>query len=321
MLVQRIARSTQLGEDDLLRLAEYASRSYKIYEIPKRGGGFRTIAHPSRELKAIQRWIDKVIIQRFPVHDASTAYRKGAGIRDNAERHRKSLYTNRYDFANFFPSFRRENVQSFIRDEAGKVGLQLSDHDVEFIGRIVCRYDRLTIGAPSSPSITNAMMFPFDQKMFEHCKSGGLIYTRYADDIFISSNAPEKLKNLETRIAEAKRNVPHLTLRLNRKKTAYLSKKLRRRITGVVITPEHKLSIGRDRKREIKALIHRWSNGKLDIYEVNYMRGLLAFARDVEPSFEVSLREKYGDSVVNEILRNPELTTKPTKNKRALFNS
>lgn len=311
MLVKQIARSTQLSEDDLHRLAHFASEYYKLYDIPKRNGEPRRIAHPSRELKAIQRWIDKVIIQRFPVHYAATAYRKGAGIRENAERHRRSIYTNRYDFSNFFPSFKREKVQPFIQSEAAKVGLLLSDADADFIGSIVCRYDRLTIGAPSSPSITNAMMFEFDKAMFTYCQNKELVYTRYADDIFISANKPDQLERLETKIAEVKRQIPHLEIRLNRKKTAFLSKKYRRSITGVIITPTHELSIGRKRKRAIKALIHRWVNGKLDAFQVSHMRGLVAFARDIEPDFETRLREKYGHRVINEILRSPNLSSEP----------
>ncbi len=311
MLIKQIARSTQLKEEDLRRLASNASSHYKLYDIPKRNGKMRRIAHPSRELKAIQRWIDKVIVQRLPVHDAATAYRKGAGIRENAERHRKTLYTNRYDFANFFPSFKREQVQNFLKSETGKVGLLLSDEDAEFVGSIVCRYDRLTIGAPSSPSITNAMMFPFDQLLFDYCVKKDLVYTRYADDIFISSYAPGQLVNLESRIADAKRQVPHLSVRLNRQKTAHLSKKYHRSVAGVTITPDHQLSIGRSRKREIKALVHRWIIGKLDKFEVNYMRGLVAFARDIEPNFEDALKRKYGKQKIEEILRNPTLSESP----------
>lgn len=310
MLIQQIAKSTRLEEEELRRLAAGASQRYKIYQIAKRSGGMRTIHHPSRELKALQRWITKVVIARLPVHDAATAYRKGSGIRENAERHRKSKFTNRYDFANFFPSFKQPQVQEFLRLEAEKVGVVLNSDDTDFMGNVICRYGKLTIGAPSSPAITNAMMFSFDQQMFEYCRSKGLVYTRYADDLFISSNEPNLLRNLETKIAEFKRNVPHLTIRLNRQKTAHLSKKYRRSITGVIITPQHTLSIGRKRKKEIKALLHRWVTGRLAPYEVHYMRGLLAFARDIEPNFETSLRVKYGDDAINEVLRNPSLSEK-----------
>lgn len=311
MLIQQIARTTQIEEDKIRHLADSANRRYKVYHIPKRSHGTRKIEHPSREIKALQRWILKVIIDRFPVHHAATAYRKGSGIRENAERHRTSKYTNRYDFSNFFPSFTQERVEGFVQIEAGKLGILFDAEDLRFIGNIVCRHGRLTIGAPSSPAITNAMMFEFDQILFEFCHSKGLVYTRYADDLFISSNEPRQLANLEAQIAKAKRDVPHLSLRLNRRKTAYLSKKFVRRITGVIITSDHKLSIGRERKREIKSLVHLWQNKKLDKDKVHYMRGLLAFARDVEPEFETRLKVKYGEKTIDEILRNPTLGNYP----------
>lgn len=311
MLIQQIARTTEFDEKELRQLAASADRRYKVYDIPKRGVGTRRIEHPSRELKAIQRWITKVVIDRFPTHHSATAYRKGSGIRENAERHRTSKYTNRYDFSNFFPSFKQVRVEKFVQVEAKKVGMLLDADDLRFIGDIVCRNGHLTIGAPSSPAITNNMMFDFDHSLFVYCQSRGLVYTRYADDLFISSSEPGKLANLETQIVRAKRDVPHLSLRLNRKKTAYLSKKYVRRITGVIITPDHKLSIGRHRKREIKALVHRWINKKMEIDEIHHMRGLLAFARDIEPEFEKSLCLKYGDGRISEILRNPDLKSSP----------
>ncbi|MEP3120268.1 MAG: retron St85 family RNA-directed DNA polymerase [Nisaea sp.] len=314
MLIKQIARTTQLSEEELRRIASNASTRYKIYEIPKRGqaGRKRQIAHPSRELKALQRWISRVIFDRLPVHYAATAYRKGSGIKENAERHRNSLYTNRYDFSNFFPSFHQNNVEGFIYNELAKVGQYLDEENLTFIGNIVCRHGRLSIGAPSSPIITNAMMFDFDQHLFDYCRSNDLIYTRYADDLFISSYERGKLNKLEPKIAAIKRDIPHLTLRLNRSKTAYLSKKYARRITGIIITPDHRLSIGRERKREIKSLVHRWIRSKLKPEELFYMRGLLAFARDIEPTFETSLREKYGNRVIDEILRNPVLEISPS---------
>jgi retron-type reverse transcriptase len=311
MLLQTLSKYSRMEERKLLSIAASASKRYKVYEIPKRTGGMRTIEHPSRELKAIQRWLVKAVISQFPVHESATAYRIGSGIRDNAERHRLSRYTNRYDFMNFFPSFHQDQVEAFVSNEGAKLDMGLSPVDIGFIGAIVCRHGRLTIGAPSSPALTNAMMYLFDFEMHDYCVERDLIYTRYADDLFVSAMQADCMNSLENEIQRIKRDIPYISIRLNRQKTAYLSKKFSRRVTGVVITPDHKLSIGRERKREIKALIHRWTNGKLDDLEVSYMRGLLAFARDIEPDFEYRLVRKYGSKEINEILSNPMLQVKP----------
>jgi RNA-directed DNA polymerase len=294
MLIELLSRTANIPEAKLVSLSESASRRYKVYSIPKRNGGERVIEHPSRELKAIQRWIVRALISRFPIHESATAYRKGTGIRANAERHRKTKFTNRYDFASFFPSFSQARVVQFIGEQAKAIAVELSERDLEFIGNIVCRNGRLTIGAPSSPAITNAMMFEFDRRMHDECHAKGLVYTRYADDLFVSSFEPGQLVGMEKAVIKNKRGVPHLRLRLNHLKTASLSKKYRRVITGVVITPQHTLSIGRERKREIRALIYQWIRGEIDPISFSYLRGLFSFAIDIEPEFEERLKEKYG---------------------------
>lgn len=294
MLIELLSKTSNIPENKLLSLAASASRRYKVYTIPKRAGGTRLIEHPSREIKAIQRWIVQILISRFPVHEAATAYRRGTGIRENAERHRKTKFTNRYDFSNFFPSFSRDRVIQYVSSQSENIGFELDYRDLEFIGNIVCRNERLTIGAPSSPAITNAMMFEFDRRLHEECKQRNLIFTRYADDIFVSSFLPGKLNDLDRLIIKCKRGLPYIRLRMNHQKTAYLSMKYRRTITGVIITPQHNLSIGRDRKREIRSLIHQWIKGTISTDNFYYLRGLFAFAIDIEPQLEAKLSKKYG---------------------------
>jgi len=301
MLIELLCKTSNISEAKLVSLSSSANRRYKVYTIPKRDGGTRLIEHPSSEIKAIQRWIVRALIARFPLHESATAYRKGTGIRANAERHRKTKFTKRFDFENFFPSFNQTRVMQYIRLQASAIGMEISERDVEFVGNIVCRRGRLTIGAPSSPSITNAMMFEFDRRMHDECQAKGLVYTRYADDLFVSSFKPGQLGGLEKVIAKNKRGIRHLRLRLNQQKTADLSKKYRRVITGVVITPQQTLSIGRERKREIKALIYQWINGKIDYERFFYLRGLFGFAIDIEPDFERRLIVKYGKNRIERL--------------------
>ena len=305
MLLETLAKQSGVDQAKLRRIANTASRRYKVYKIPKRTRGERTIEHPSRELKAIQRWIVKSVFEKFPIHVCATAYKKGASIRANADRHLHSNYTTRYDFLGFFPSFRQDRLRLFLNTQAEKFGLRLSEQDIDFVGKLVCRNGRLTIGAPSSPVVSNVMMYYFDQLLSEFCEKRQIVYTRYADDVFVSSKEPNLLVGIEDEIRRVNRSIDYLALRINHRKTAYLSRRYGRRIAGVVITPDRKLSIGRNRKREIKSLVHRWLNGELSRDHLAYLRGLLAFARDVEPEFELRLRKKYGEHAIHQILHAP----------------
>lgn len=306
MLTEILAQTSELDHERILRISATASKRYKVYHVAKKSGGTREISHPSQELKAIQRWIVRAVFDRFPIHQSATAYRKGSSIRENAELHRRTSFTNRYDFSSFFPSFRDSLIREFLRSKGPSFDLNLSREDEDFVCQVVCKSGRLTIGAPSSPTITNVMMYDFDRAMHKYAIEQDLVYSRYADDLFVSAYDPNCLRGVEEYIREAKRNIGHLSLRLNRRKTALLSRKYRRRVAGVVITPDQKLSIGRERKREIKALIHRWVSGQLPPEDFHHMLGLVAFARDIEPSFEDRLKRKYGDRVIENILAGPE---------------
>lgn len=301
MLLERLEKHTGLPRSLLERYAETASKRYRVYTVEKRNGDPRTIEHPSREIKAIQRWLIRALIRNMPVHEASTAYSKGASIRKNAERHVRSRYTVRLDFEAFFPSFGGADVIAYLKKTHDDPIMVLSAEDLSFIRRIVCRHDALTIGAPTSPGLTNAMMFEFDTALADWCAARELIYTRYADDLFISASAPGALAGVETKAAELAAAFPYAKLVLNREKTAHLSRKYRRSITGLVITPEQTLSIGRDKKIRLKSDVYAYSKGNLQPEERSRTAGLIAFVRDVEPAFYETLLRKYGRETIEDL--------------------
>lgn len=306
MLIETLQKQSGLGRSQLLWLASTASKRYKLYYIPKRRGGHRLIEHPSRELKAIQRWINKYLFRRFPIHENATAYKKGACIRKNAEAHARTLFTLRLDFANFFPSFSVADIRRFLETRNVDLDLGLSEADMQFVSAIATRNGSLTIGSPSSPVVTNVMMYDFDNTISDLTMRNELVYTRYADDLFVSAKRPNAFAGIEAEINAVATNYQHVTLSINVQKTAYLSKRYRRTVTGLVITPDQKVSIGRDRKREIKSLIYHYSKGDLEGAEVSRLQGLVAFAMDAEVQFFQSLKDKYGAEVVARILRKSE---------------
>ena len=302
MLIEELQVQSGLSRSQLQYLAATASNRYKIYTIPKRSGGRRRIAHPSRALKSVQRWINKSVITRFPVHECATAYRKGARIERNALAHARTRFTLRMDFQSFFPSFRSEGIGEFVSMVSAQMALGLSAEDVDFLCSIATRHGSLTIGAPSSPAITNAMMFDFDAEINRICGGRGLIYTRYADDVFISATRPDQLNGMYQEVKREARGFEYAKLRINSEKTAYLSRRYRRSITGLIITPDGKVSLGRSRKREIKSLVYKELNGGLEQREKDRLRGLVAFAWDCERTFFHSLQKKYGGDGIRYIL-------------------
>lgn len=295
MIVERIAARLALPTSYLLKLASTASHRYKRYEIPKKTGGMREIFHPARELKLVQRWLLRNVLLRLPVHAAATAYQPRSTIRRNAEIHADNNFILRIDFQDFFPSIRGGDVERILNTNRQHLAEEeVSDLDIWFIKQIVCRLDHLTVGAPTSPVLSNAIMFEFDSMWSQNATTAGVAYTRYADDLYFSTNQPNVLSDLKQRVELYLKEGRRPLLRINEAKTAISSRRWRRLATGLVLTSDRKISLGRHKKRMLKALVWKLKQGELPAAEIASLRGWISYARSIEPDFVVALTEKYG---------------------------
>jgi RNA-directed DNA polymerase len=287
-------------------LAKVTWRHYKSYPIAKRTGGNRVISQPSKELKGVLRWLLYNLIDRLPVHEAAFAYRKGRshGIRANAEMHKGSRFLLRMDFTEFFGSIAAFDIATYMNQAGPSRFTTWTSEDSSVFADLVTCNNVLAMGAPTSPSMSNAICFRLDQLLSELAKKHGAAYSRYCDDLFFSSNRPTALTELEQGVAPLLLGLDcPRRLTLNESKTRHSSKRGRRIVTGIVLTSSGAISVGRPRKRRVRALIHKWSS--LDEKEREKVRGELAYISDVEPEFVNSLFVKYGSSRMHAVAQRP----------------
>ncbi|EAW3368243.1 RNA-directed DNA polymerase, partial [Salmonella enterica] len=71
--------------------------------------------------------------------------------------------------------------------------------------------------------------------------------------------------------------------------------------TGVTITTEGYLSLGRDRKRLLRSKIHHYVCGVLSEKEILTLKGELGYAKFIEHKFFLSMIKRYGNAVISEI--------------------
>ncbi len=292
-ILQEIASDTGLLPSQVLAIAKTAPLRYKIFRVPKRTGGMRTLAQPAREVKALQYSLQRRIEEGLPIHDAVTAYQVGCSIAKNARRHAGSSFLLKMDFTNFFPSiFEHDFVKHIEKYQGGR----FSADDLETMSRILFwapdrkRPLQLCIGAPTSPFISNTLLYDFDCIISSTMQKIGVTYTRYADDLAFSTTQPNVLSGVANLVAKVVDKLEYPTLRINVKKTVHASRASRRVVTGIVITPEGELSVGRDRKRLIRSMWHRASLGLLSVDEVDKLNGLVNFVESIEPGYINKLR-------------------------------
>jgi hypothetical protein len=298
-----------LGFDRMivLDIINKAPTSYKKYSINKKNGGTRIIHHPSRQTKGVQHALMETVLSKLPIHECAYAYRRGlkSPLRRNAEKHSLFSYSIRIDFKDFFPSIVPNDLFSAINKNS-TMKLEISDKQTLTKALFVKSKNKkqgLAVGAPSSPLISNIVMYNLDREIQKIAESisGKNVYTRYADDLVFSTNVKGGCQKFYDKVKSVIKKTQSPRLLIKEDKTVYLSKGTRRMVTGITITPEQHISLGRKRKRYIKKLIFDYKNMKLDAKGKSYLEGFIAHILDVEPDYYNKLVIKYGGETLDRI--------------------
>ncbi|EPF6162139.1 retron St85 family RNA-directed DNA polymerase [Citrobacter sedlakii] len=309
MLIEYLAKVLLLESDFILKVASNANELYGKFPVPKKGGGTRVVYQPAKELKVLQRLLHDNVLSKLPIHPNAVAYQQGSSVFKHASIHKAKRFMLKMDFKSFFESIKENDVKEYINDNKHFLGDQWSVDDTDLLLKIVCFKGRLTMGAVSSPVISNAICYELDLILNEYCLSKGVTYTRYADDMYFSTNEQNVLKLIPPFLRLNLKNLKYPSkLWLNRDKTLHMSKKNKMMVTGVTLTTEGGVSLGRGKKRMVKALIFKW----VDLTEKQrlFLKGYLSYCKSVEPLFINRLCAKYSSELIDEIQRYQPIVSK-----------
>ncbi len=201
-------------EGCLIRLYLQASGmgevAYHSFEIPKKSGGKRLILVPHEPLMDLLRLVKSELIDRCPVGRSPHGFRKRRSAVTNARIHLQSdaRYALNVDIKDCFPSTQIHRINRVLDEAIGQcmrredVPDQVVRMAIETLSTLMTfRYGRgpvpaLPIGTPTSPSVLNVILRPFDERLLRKLRgissSSGQVftYTRYGDDMTISSPDP-----------------------------------------------------------------------------------------------------------------------------------
>jgi len=297
-ITSKISADLKLDIEYINRIVSRSRYYYKDYRIPKKHTGYRNISQPNPELKTLQYWVVQNILSKLPVSSSASAYQKGSSIKKHAYIHNKSKFLLHADISSFFPSIHPNHLEGILRDNKDifdTLSLDLEE-SIDEINKICFKSDSLSIGAVSSPIISNIIMYSFDTKMMDYCNTHSLTYSRYADDIYISSE-----KYLSTDILQYLTDeLEKQGFRINRSKTRFYSPKYRRQVTGLIITNNNQISIGTNRKKQIKKMIYDKLVHKIG--DSDQILGYLSFLKDVEPHTYNNMIIKYSKYCSGDII-------------------
>lgn len=282
---------------------------YVRWTVPKRSGkGRRLISAPKPDLKRCQTWIARNITEHLPVHGAAHGFLAGRSTVTNAQVHAGARVVVKFDIRDFYPTVTYRRVKGLFRKAgygeqvASVLALLVTECPREAIdidGRthyVATGPRSLPQGAPTSPSVTNALCTRLDARLTGLARKLGFAYTRYADDLTFSHRGEGKipvgrLKKAVTDIVAAE------GFRIHPDKTRVMRSGGRQKVTGLVVNgaPDGspKARVPRKLIRELRAAIHHREHGRQGKGEsLEQLRGLAAYVHMCDPAKGRALLER-----------------------------
>lgn len=279
-------------------------------------------------LRAALSLSGKTNIYKYKIVDCAHGYKKGKSIITNASIHKNSKYFFKTDIKEAFPSIKENDICKIIHRKINikykflseiywtihnmyeedklkeydfskciktyRIQYYLSNLFVANASKLLCFRGVLATGSPVSPYILNEYLYNFDTLVSSYCKSRDLLYSRYADDIIISSKkkipvkTPHYIQNL----------LDDFGMKLNTSKTKKQTYKQKNVITGVVVTynqDTHKgnLGIGYKKFNHLKKQLYKLQKDELSLKEKQQALGMLSYLKSVNQERYTYLINKY----------------------------
>ncbi len=230
---------------ELRRTAKHASELYEPFTLVQRKHGRtkrRQIDNPQEPLKGLQHRIKRVLLDPLPLPRFMCGGVRGRSTQMNARPHVRQRWVATLDIANFFGSVTNRQVAGVWRETFGA-----SDEVTWLLTRLTTYQGHIPQGSPASTSLANLVVLPAAVEIDCLCRSSGLRFTIYVDDITVSGCDVAEIHN------EIARILGRHGFRLARGKSEVMPQHLRQQVTGHVVN--RRLSNGRARLRRARDLV------------------------------------------------------------------
>jgi RNA-directed DNA polymerase len=265
-----------------------------------------------------QRWIAGNVLNNVSVHQCSYAFKPGGSILKCASRHTGARWLIKLDISGFFGSiteirvynvFRSLGYQPLVSFELARLTTHAPTASERYksatwlakdYSGTIFSYKRKHIGylpqgAPTSPMLSNLVMWPIDSEILRTATKFGLVYTRYADDITFSTRGHFDRDNAVAVIREVACKLRKIGLALNEKKTRVVPPGGRKIVLGLLVDgslPRLSVSFRSNLRQHLYYLEkvgpfkHAAARGFDTIGGLyRHIRGLIDFARMIDPEY------------------------------------
>ena len=171
--------------------------------------------------RLLHQHMDDIFRKKYKHSDFSYAYHKGRSIKDCVECHIGSNDFIKLDIKNYFGSISQDVVCKKMMNDFN-IDRRYKDTLDAILS--ICFVDgKLPLGLTLSPIISDYYLFDFDNEIGKMCKDKNLIYTRYADDIMVSSSCEITDDLYEEIMSKITNLLNQLKLKLNKNKCIHVN--------------------------------------------------------------------------------------------------
>lgn len=210
-------------------------------KISKKSGGFRYVYSPSSDqltncLKILNGKLKKIYSSPSCVH----GYIKGRSIKTNAAEHLAKKYILKIDIENYFDEITYEDIVISLNN----LGF---DKDISpLIAKITTHNNVLVQGFHTSPTIANIIFYELDLIL---SKFSNIKYTRYADDLYFSSDEDIHI------LPEIEKQLLKFGFTINNSKTKMMKRGQKQYVTGLTVFDPTQPRISKQKKRDIRQIM------------------------------------------------------------------
>lgn len=232
-------------------------KHYKTFSIKKRSGSERQLVTVDHKLKEYQSKLRRYLEKHHDVSqyaygfvsansvkpqkdqqnvESFSGVNRPRGVVSNALAHTGKKVVISIDLKDFFPSITFPRIVGMLI----KKPYSLSHRQAAVAASLVCLPKDIDInrglpqGAPTSPLFSNLICKKLDYQLGKFAAKYDLTYTRYADDLTISTNNLKRVSPQQI-VDEVTRHVQRNGFQINEAKTKIMYRNTRQMVTGIVV--------------------------------------------------------------------------------------
>lgn len=249
--VEALSRMLQLPVPRIRYLARNASYFYREAIVKTKANGDERITYDVfRCLKDVHKALKVKLFQNVSYPDYIQGAIPGRSYIGNVKKHTKSTIIICEDITNFFPTIRESDVE--------KMFMRLFHFPKEvasILTGLVTLNGTVPQGGVCSSYVANLVMWERESALVSQLKIKNLTYTRYVDDITVSSRCYIDKSEVSAVIASIYGMLKHFGVKPNKAKHEVLSNGMHQLVHRVGVNGKQP-SFGKEEKKRVRSAVH-----------------------------------------------------------------